>query len=214
MPLTPVEDMHLCKSSGGMKGMRKQGLTLTELLIVLVLMAVLGALLYPVLMNARETARQSVCLSNLKQIGIGLGLYLQDWGTGKCEIANFGLPPSLFHLFPHYVSSKEVFRCPNDPCFLCRRRGSIVSYGYQVWVGDGVPPNLPPSLHLRPRYFCAEVAKRPNGLNDWPIVYDLPYHHNSPEQVAYGPVLWLILRGDGRVEKKVTGGGWKESLEL
>ena len=83
-----------------------------------------------------------------------------------------------------------------------------------MWVGDGVPPNLPPSLHLRPRYFCAEVAKRPNGLNDWPIVYDLPYHHNSPEQVAYGPVLWLILRGDGRVEKKVTGGGWKESLEL
>jgi len=194
--------------------MKRQGLTLTELLIVLVILAALGALIYPVLMNARETARQAVCLSNLKQIGIGLNLYLQDWGTGRCEIANFGLPPSLLHLFPHYVSSKEIFRCPNDPCFFCRRRASEISYGYQVWVGNGLPPNLPPSLRLRPSYFCEEVAKRPNGLNDWPIVYDLPYHHNSPEQVAYGPVLWLILRGDGRVEKKVTGGSWGDSSEL
>jgi len=181
--------------------MKGKGLTLTELLIVLVILAALGALLYPVFINVRERARQAVCLSNLKQIGIGLHLYLQDWGTGVCEIANFGLPTSLLHLFPNYVKDKGIFRCPSvwDPY----RKTSSVSYHYQVWKGDGRVPSEPLELQGPPMYFCQEVKKRPGGLNDWPIVVD--DNHMSWEERLFGPATWLILRGDGRVEKKITG---------
>lgn len=190
--------------------MKRKGLTLVELLIVLAIIAALGALLYPTVINAREAGRQAVCMSNLKQIGVALHLYLQDWGTGMCEIGNFGLPPNLTHLYPSYVSSKDIFKCPSvrDPY----RRTSDVSYLYQVWKGDGRVPNEPPELQGPPIYFCQEVAKRPRGLYDWPIVVD--DNHNSREQMSFGPATWLILRGDGRVEKKITGGGWGSSTEL
>lgn len=192
--------------------MRGKGLTLIELLVVLAIIAALGALLYPTIMNARESARQTVCLSNLKQIGVALHLYLQDWGTGVCEIENFGLPPSLMRLYPHYAKSKEIFKCPSvrDPY----RKISPVSYCYQVWRGDGRAPDEPTELQGPPRYFCQEVAKHPGGLNDWPIVLD--DNHNSREQLFFGPATWLILRGDGRVEKKITGGGasWGSGTEL
>ncbi len=192
--------------------MKGKGLTLVELLIVLVILAALGALLYPALMNAREAGRQATCMSNLKQIGLALQMYLQDWGTGVCEIANFGLPPSLLHLFPHYAKSKDIFKCPSvwDPF----RKTLPVSYAYQVWKGDGRAPNEPPELQGPPTYFCQEVAKRPRGLLDYPIVVD--DNHNTREQKFFGPATWLILRGDGRVEKKITGGGasWGSTTNL
>jgi prepilin-type N-terminal cleavage/methylation domain-containing protein len=195
---------------GGDEAMKDKGLTLIELLVVLAIIAALEALLYPTIMNAREAGRQATCLSNLKQIGVALHLYLQDWGTGVCEIANFGLPPTLLHLFPHYTNSKDIFKCPS--VWDEYRRTSPVSYLYQVWKGDGRDPNLPPERQLPPRYFCQEVAKRPRGLDDWPIVVD--DNHNTREQLGFGPATWLILRGDGRVEKKITGGRLGSTAKL
>jgi prepilin-type processing-associated H-X9-DG protein len=51
---------------------------LIELLVVIAIIAILAAILFPVFAQAREKARQSACLSNMKQIGLALGLYLQD----------------------------------------------------------------------------------------------------------------------------------------
>jgi prepilin-type N-terminal cleavage/methylation domain-containing protein len=55
------------------------GFTLIELLVVIAIIAILAAILFPVFAQAREKARQSSCLSNLKQIGTGLYMYLQDY---------------------------------------------------------------------------------------------------------------------------------------
>jgi prepilin-type N-terminal cleavage/methylation domain-containing protein/prepilin-type processing-associated H-X9-DG protein len=57
----------------------KKGFTLIELLVVIAIIAILAAILFPVFAKAREKARQSDCQSNLKQIGIGYQMYLQDW---------------------------------------------------------------------------------------------------------------------------------------
>ena len=58
---------------------RRHGFTLIELLVVIAIIAVLAAILFPVFAQAREQARQTTCLSNLKQLGTGLTMYAQDY---------------------------------------------------------------------------------------------------------------------------------------
>src|SRR5438552_3088476 len=59
--------------------MPRRAFTLVELLTVIAIVALLAALVFPVFSRARESARATTCLSNLKQIGMGVHLYLQDY---------------------------------------------------------------------------------------------------------------------------------------
>lgn len=58
---------------------RQRGFTLIELLVVIVIIAILAAILFPVFAQAQEKARQTSCLSNMKQLGRGLIMYQQDY---------------------------------------------------------------------------------------------------------------------------------------
>src|ERR1051325_9917038 len=91
-------------------GTSRFGFTLIELLVVIAIIAILAAILFPVFAQARESARMSSCLSNLKQIGTGTMMYIQDydekypntiaWGrmwTGVW-VANPAQPDSLRYL--------------------------------------------------------------------------------------------------------------------
>ena len=57
----------------------RAGFTLIELLVVIAIIAILAAILFPVFAQAREQARTAACLSNLKQIGLGIKMYAQDY---------------------------------------------------------------------------------------------------------------------------------------
>ena len=59
--------------------MRKRGFTLIELLVVIAIIAILAAILFPVFAQAREAARKSTCLQNLKQLGTAMMMYATDY---------------------------------------------------------------------------------------------------------------------------------------
>src|ERR1700732_1625349 len=81
---------------------RRNAFTLIELLVVIAIIAILAAILFPVFARAREKARQTSCLSNMKQLAMGVLMYRQDYeGLGPpCQVSGFPAgAPDLAHKF-------------------------------------------------------------------------------------------------------------------
>src|SRR5438876_2941923 len=101
---------------------RGRGFTLIELLVVIAIIAILAAILFPVFAQARERARMSVCLSNTRQIGTGLMMYVQDYDETFPYIRFHGgsaLQGTFTSIWKNaigpYVKNIDVFACPSNP---------------------------------------------------------------------------------------------------
>jgi len=98
---------------------RRPAFTLIELLVVIAIIAILAAILFPVFAKAREKARQSSCQSNLKQLGVAVMSYVQDydemypssWFSGG--LAYPGAYQWNGAVAP-YIKNTQVFQCPSD----------------------------------------------------------------------------------------------------
>jgi prepilin-type N-terminal cleavage/methylation domain-containing protein/prepilin-type processing-associated H-X9-DG protein len=88
--------------------------TLIELLVVIAIIAILAAILFPVFGRARENARRSTCQSNLKQIGLGILQYVQDFDERFPRIASNGTESAGWadRIGP-YLKSSQIFKCPS-----------------------------------------------------------------------------------------------------
>ncbi len=120
---------------------RSLGFTLIELLVVIAIIAILAAILFPVFAKAREKARQAMCLSNEKQIGLALIQYTQDydeyWPTRYGAVVN-GVQPSWKERIEPYLKSVSVFRCPDNPAanYFGTYPGSQIPAGYAMWLPE------------------------------------------------------------------------------
>jgi prepilin-type N-terminal cleavage/methylation domain-containing protein/prepilin-type processing-associated H-X9-DG protein len=126
--------------------MMRRGFTLIELLVVIAIIAILAAILFPVFAKAREKARQTSCLSNLKQLAIGMLAYAQDYderfprrsGTSFTDpaLGTFNLRTDGTHqhgwatrILP-YVKSSQIYRCPSNNWTNCGINYGLCDYAF------------------------------------------------------------------------------------
>ena len=136
--------------------------TLIELLVVIAIIAILAAILFPVFARARENARRSSCQSNLKQIGLGLLQYAQDYdellpapgvnGGQRNTDGSIARASWRQKIYP-YVKSTELFRCISNP-----ENGSVND------VGGAAGPAFNRSYAINANIYQRNASSLPVGL--------------------------------------------------
>jgi len=92
---------------------RDKAFTLIELLVVITIIAILAAILFPVFSRAREKGRSASCQSNLKQIGLAMKMYLEDFDLINVPGPDQGATESWALLLKPYHKNTQIFTCPS-----------------------------------------------------------------------------------------------------
>lgn len=188
-----------------------RGFTLIELLIVIAIIAILAAILFPVFARAREKARQISCLSNQKQLGLGLIMY-----AGDCDEVfpprYYGVGNNVFHHWDtHYVQpylkNTRILNCPStrqrsyglNDTYLTTKSLAMVEYASETVMlcdikkcfGQGGAVTGPDHGVHAPSKFGSPPSRPANDADDQPVAGDPAWQarpravHNQGANVAW-----------------------------
>jgi prepilin-type N-terminal cleavage/methylation domain-containing protein/prepilin-type processing-associated H-X9-DG protein len=216
----------------GTKGSRgRHGFTLIELLVVIAIIAILAAILFPVFASARESARKTSCLSNTRQMGNALSMYLQDYdetfhkgaGMNSAAINGFGADTSIDGwtnwpwFYGPYVKNVDVFNCPSSPDgteqLTAANWGNDGNYGYNysgLTRDQGTAPRVLAEIDRPADTFVFFDSGDPNvraGDNDWPgLLEELDLNLNCAENQISNYSKESALRHQGRCNMTFADG--------
>ncbi|MEN6304042.1 MAG: DUF1559 domain-containing protein [Armatimonadia bacterium] len=139
--------------------MKRSGFTLIELLVVIAIIAILAAILFPVFAKAREKARQTSCLSNIKQIAVGLLSYAQDyderlpvkWWWYVHTPAGYTMSTNYMtwaEAINPYVKNDQLFQCASRQFSQANMPYNTFPFAYNYNGANGVPTGDLPSSGL------------------------------------------------------------------
>jgi len=197
---------------------QNSGFTLIELLTVIAIIAILASFLFPVFAKAREKARQSACASNMKQLGLAIMMYTQDYdGVLPYYQHPFGL--AWYDDLQPYLKNRQIIVCPSKSEWNPDDATHKTGYGLNETVfpsGLG-SPNPPAAIALAEIGSPSEtiggadknqgnvymVGQSFSGSSSWP--YNVDTRHNEGAN---------FLFMDGHVKWMRKGAGWSRSNEL
>jgi prepilin-type N-terminal cleavage/methylation domain-containing protein/prepilin-type processing-associated H-X9-DG protein len=190
---------------------RHSAFTLIELLVVIAIIAILAAILFPVFAQAREKARQSSCMSNLKQAALGVIQYAQDYDeTNPMAVTrgSWSWDMTWAWVSQPYIKSYDVFTCPNDSDRNGPGGPAGMSYGANALLDDA---------------FRSVGAMRPGGdwshddgtlarINRPAETILIAERHNEDVKSYQGKVSGISTSGNGvKNTAPFTGQPWMDS---
>ncbi len=184
----------------------KKSFTLIELLVVIAIIAILAGMLMPALGRAREAGRRSVCLSNLKQIGTGIEMYLQDnnYFLPSCrsypdnpaagEELLKGLPETLED---YLGNNRNIFRCSSDSA----EKGTGSQSLFEAW---GSSYQWMSSLDINGKQATDENLRSELHKLKLPLVTDGGFFHGPDNKSTSVNCLYLFSRVSTDAMKEYT----------
>lgn len=171
------------QNTGNTGSATKRGFTLIELLVVIAIIALLAAILFPVFARARENARKSSCQNNLKQLGVAMTQYVQDYDETYPTHYNGGVftdPQNLMWaaaIYP-YIKSRQVYKCPSDSF-----SNTANSFLMNNYLGRANLADIPRPAEV---FLLAEGQLNTGGNND-PTNAATQFGLNGDYTIAAGP---------------------------
>lgn len=196
---------------------RQRGFTLIELLVVIAIISILAAMLFPSFSKARELARRTSCLSNLKQIGYGVEMYKQDYDEmykqDYGEMFPIGYPcfvtpvvePTMISILDAEIKNRQIWMCPSwKGTYSGAYEGS-----YNFITAEPKTPGVQ-TTSLGNNAMGVPGIRNPasDSAVSKPTEYPLLFCGIAPQQVAAGTVPALNIHAG------VSDGKWNEGKEI
>jgi len=207
----------------------RRGFTLIELLVVIAIIAILAAILFPVYARLKDSARKTVCLSNVKQLGTAVLTYMDDYDSHYpvCHLNYDGLTDGvtgksrnsercLLDRLWEYVKSSDIFFCPSDttmgiPTQMDNNRlGHKISYGWNETLNGANSAGLTPG-QIETVTIENQTGVRPHRVG---MIMDLSPEWHSGGDWKWGGIhkraVWNMVFADGHASTciKTTWGSF------
>lgn len=178
-----------------MHGRRRRGFTLIELLVVIAIIAILVAILMPVIGSVQEKARQARCSANIMQIATALKAYKTDYGRypfrpyyDSAAGIYMGGPSALY---PDYITDKAVLICPNDAANFRGMSNTPPNYSSYSGLVAGFVPSLGATGADYWRFAAQDATgEHPNAVGSATVYCCITYNYGGFNNYGWDRSYW------------------------